>query len=223
MAGFHGRFRDILWTSLMIAALATVSGCASSAVESPHAMPAPQAASVTVFVLSNGFHSQLVLPSVALSGPLTAFREEFPTARWLAFGWGERSFFMAPHPGIGTALRAMFPAASALLVTGLTHAPTPGAGEQALPLRVSRVGLQGISAYLWSYVKASTQGVPLRLADGPQPDSTFYASTGTYDLFHTCNTWTAAALHAGGLPIRSGGVITAGQLTRRVAQLDPQT
>lgn len=219
-------FRDrpvaIACGALIAGALAVLGACAHRGPEAPLVVSPPAAASVTLYVLSNGFHSQLVLPSADLRGPLAAFQADFPSARWLAFGWGERRFFMAPHPGIGTALRAVFPAASALLVTGLAQAPTPGAGERVLPLRVSQTGLRRISDYLWSCVKVSAQGVPRRLASGPQPDSAFYASTGTYDLFHTCNTWTAAALRAGGIPVR-GGVITAGQLERRIARLQPAT
>jgi hypothetical protein len=40
----------------------------------------------------------------------------------------------------------------------------------------------------------------------------FYAATGTYDLSHTCNTWTAEALRAAGAPVSAAGVVFAGQL-----------
>ena len=38
------------------------------------------------------------------------------------------------------------------------------------------------------------------------------AATGSYDLSHTCNTWTAEALHAAGVPMTAAGVVFAGQL-----------
>jgi hypothetical protein len=55
-------------------------------------------------------------------------------------------------------------------------------------------------------------GMPRRLGPGPDPQSVFYAATGTYDLSHTCNTWTAEALRAAGAPVSAAGVVFAGQL-----------
>jgi hypothetical protein len=66
----------------------------------------------------------------------------------------------------------------------------------------------------------------MRIADGPYPGSLFYASSGTYSGFYTCNTWTADALRVGGLPVSSDGVLFAGQVmdrARRAASLVPPT
>ncbi|MGH6676638.1 MAG: DUF2459 domain-containing protein, partial [Xanthobacteraceae bacterium] len=57
------------------------------------------------------------------------------------------------------------------------------------------------------------------LGHGPYPSSAFYAAAGTYDGTHTCNTWTAEALHTAGLPVTSAGVVFAGQLMRQIRAL----
>jgi hypothetical protein len=56
----------------------------------------------------------------------------------------------------------------------------------------------------------------------------FYAARDTYDALHTCNTWTAETLRAGGLPVPSAGVLFVGQVlgparavARRQALLRP--
>ena len=54
---------------------------------------------------------------------------------------------------------------------------------------------------------------------GPFPQSFFYASTKTYDLTHTCNTWTAAALRVAGLPVSEAGIVFAGQVLDQVRPL----
>ena len=56
------------------------------------------------------------------------------------------------------------------------------------------------------------EGPPRRIGAGPYPQSVFYASTGTYNLAHTCNTWTAEALRVAGLPVNAAGVVFAGQV-----------
>jgi hypothetical protein len=59
----------------------------------------------------------------------------------------------------------------------------------------------------------------VRIAPGPYPESAFYASSGTYSLDYTCNTWTATALKAAGLPIQASGVVL---LIRSPAGCGPQ-
>jgi hypothetical protein len=49
-------------------------------------------------------------------------------------------------------------------------------------------------------------------APGPYEDSLYFAATERYSAIHTCNTWAAEALRAGGLPLRAKLVVFAGQL-----------
>lgn len=202
--------RAIVFSFVVLA----LSACASTTVK-PYAGAAPK--TEIIYVIATGWHTEVALPADRITGGLRIFKQDFGGARWLAFGWGERSFFMAAHPGIGEALRAVFPATSVLLVTGLAQPPQPSA--DVVPLRVSAGGLAQLSRYIWSYVSIPPNGgAPQPLAPGPVPGSAFYASAGTYDLFHTCNTWTAEALHVAGVDISAGGVVFASQLMDRVRQ-----
>jgi len=54
---------------------------------------------------------------------------------------------------------------------------------------------------------------------GPFSQSVFCASAGTYNLSHTCNTWTAEALRVAGLPISAAGVGFAGQVLDQLRPL----
>jgi uncharacterized protein (TIGR02117 family) len=203
----------------LIGLLALLASCTNLSVKAPVTAASP--AATTIYVIARGWHTELALPAADAVGKLAAFRGDFPGAHWLSFGWGERAFFMARHPSVGEALRSLFPAPSVLLVSGLVH--TPRAGEESVPLRVSQSGLVALSHFLWKYVATSARGAPKRLRRGPRAASAFYASDGTYDLFHTCNTWTAAALRAAGLPVTVGGVILAGQVMKQVRALQTVT
>jgi uncharacterized protein (TIGR02117 family) len=167
-------------------------------------------------VVDAGWHTGLVLSSHDLDTRLLGLRRWFPDANYLVIGWGERSFYMAANPGAGAALRALFPAPSVLFVQGHAEPPTY---LEVRWLCLSPVQAQRLDAYLAHYLRTQANGEPIDLGPGLSPDSHFFASTGTYDAFHTCNTWTAAALEYAGLPVSAQGVVLAGQVISEIRSL----
>ena len=145
-----------------------------------------------LYVISGGWHTELGLPAGAIGGPLAALKPEFPSTRYLVFGWGARDYYMARNPGMGDILRALAPGPGVMLVIPLKMAPEAffGASNTFL-VYVSRDGIERLSELLWNYLAADEDRSPRRIGTGPYPESVFYASTGTYNLSHTCNTWAA--------------------------------
>jgi uncharacterized protein (TIGR02117 family) len=181
--------------------------------------PAPAAAeAAVVYVIGRGWHSDIAIPAEAISGPLAGLEQGFPGVRFLTFGFGERTFLVARRITLPILIAALLPSRSALLVTALKATPEAAFGaSNVVALRVSRPGLDRIVARLWRELEISAGGAPRVLASGPYPGSVFYAARDTYDALHTCNTWTAETLRAGGLPVPSAGVLFA----RRQALLRP--
>jgi uncharacterized protein (TIGR02117 family) len=175
----------------------------------------------TLFVMASNWHTQVGLPAGAITAPLSTLKHRFPKARLLMFGWGARDFYMARHATFKAAMRALFPTSSVMLVMGINNASQRRffKGAHRVPVRVSRAGMHRLSRYLWRYLDKVRPGIPRRIAAGPYPTSAFYASAATYDAFHTCNAWTAEALHVAGLPVRAGGVLFAGQVIDQVRPL----
>jgi uncharacterized protein (TIGR02117 family) len=166
-----------------------------------------------IYVISGGWHTELALPVEALGGPLAALKADFPSARYLVFGWGARDYYMAQNPGIGELLRAAASGPAVMLVIPLQVSPEAFFGaSNVFVLPVSREGIQRLSEFLWDYLVNEQKGTLDRVGTGPYPQSMFYASTGTYNLGHTCNTWTAEALRVAGLPVNATGVVFAGQV-----------
>lgn len=209
-------------------AAAVLAGCAGG-LPAPGAPRAAQArppataggAETSVAIVHEGWHTGLVLPAKALGSSRLGLRPWFPDARYLVFGWGDRSFYMAPHPGAATALSALFPSASVLYIRGLRNKPRtafPRVGELHW-VCVSSGELSRLAVYLNAYLRKRSTGSPIELGTGPLPDSRFFASTGTYDAFRTCNTWTTAALAFAGLPVSANGVVFAGQAMSEVGSL----
>ena len=107
-----------------------------------------------------------------------------------------------------------------MLVIPLKMAPEAFFGvSNAVVIRVSPGGIERLSQLLWHYLAADEEGAPRRIGAGLYPESVFYASTGTYNLSHTCNTWTAEALQVTGLPVSATGVVFAAQVLDQLPRL----
>ena len=174
-------------------------------------MPAPPGEAI--YVISGGWHTEVALPVATLDGAVKALSPEFPGARYLVFGWGARDYYMAQDFGIGDLLRAVVPGPAVMLVIPLEISPEAFFGASnvfALPAPPN--GVQHLSQFLSDYLASEENGTPRRIGTGPYPQSVFYSSTGTYNLGHTCNTWTAEALRAADLPVNPAGVVFSGQV-----------
>ena len=186
-------------------------GCATTPAESvpPYAGAAPKLQ--TLYVIDAGWHTEIAALVAALSQPLASLPEISPDARYVVFGWGQRDYYMARNPGLGDLLAATAPGPSVVLVIPLPESPAAyfSTGATVFAIPVSQAGLDRLSQFISASLEKDARQQPRRLGDGPYPDSAFYASGLTYSLTDTCNTWTAEALHVGGLPVSASGVVFA--------------
>lgn len=194
------------------AAIGVLGGCASSParIDRP---PSDRTSGLSVTVIERGWHTDIALPTLAISGSLAALGREFPGERFLVFGFGDRAYYMAPDPPFPGMLAALLPGPGVILVTALRVEPAEAFGaDNVVTLPLSPSQLAAIIAFVRSGLATGTDGSMQRLGDGPYPGSAFYASDGSYDAFENCNYWTISALRSGGLPVDPDGVIFAGQV-----------
>ena len=209
--------RALLGACLAGSTLQTLVGCQSTPLPTFQELPSD---GIAIYLIAAGWHTEIALPIHAIHGPLKALTSDFPGSQYLAFGWGERNYYMARAPTFDDAMRALLPGPAVLLVTPLYHPPRDSKpAAQVFEVALPTAGLEPLSNHLWTAIEKSGDGMPRRLAAGPDPGSVFYAATGTYSTAYTCNTWTADALRAGGIPVNSAGVVFAGQLTDQVRSL----
>lgn len=159
-----------------------------------------------------------MLSRAELGPTLTGLLQPARDAQYFMFGWGNRRFYMAPNPTFGMDIAALFPSQSVMLVEDCNSPPracySPEVQLHAVPVTAN--GLEHLDGYLVASLQTDAQGRLEPLAPGPDADSKFYPSGLSYDAFHTCNTWTAEALHDAGVPINYHGVIFADQLWRQL-------
>lgn len=183
---------------------------------------APPVCSVSVpaanvaYVVSRGWHVEVGLATDRLAGPLTVYRDIFPHARALMFGYGKRTFFTARADTLSDYLLGPFPGPAVIQVTGLAVLPVDAyPADDVMALRLPTDGARALSDYIWNDLDKDPAGAPRLVALGNFPGSLFYAARSGYSPAHTCNTWAVDALHAAGLPVSGDGVVFSGQAVSR--------
>jgi uncharacterized protein (TIGR02117 family) len=198
--------------------LLEVIGCTVTTSVKPYLGSSPRAEAI--YVVSGGWHTELGLLLEGLTDGLAALKPEFPSARYMVFGWGARDYYTAQNPGIGDILRAAVPGPAVTLVIPLLISPEAFFGaSNVFVLPAPQEGIQRLAQFLWDYLAVDSERLPRRIGTGPYPQSVFYASTGTYNLGHTCNTWTAEGLQVAGLPVNAAGVVFASQLLSQLPSI----
>jgi uncharacterized protein (TIGR02117 family) len=177
----------------------------------------------TIYVVGRGWHTDIGLPVDEIASmPLAILQQDFPGARVLVFGFGERNYLMAHDAGSAEMLTALFPSKSAILMTALRTSPEEAfTAEQVVTLHVTQQSVDRIAMRIWQTIEKQPDASVRPLAEGPYPGSVFYGATETYDAFHTCNTWTALVLQDAGLPVDPSGVLFADQVMHQARQILP--
>ena len=170
-----------------------------------------------IWVVSNGWHSGIVLARADVPESVIPEIADFPQARFFEFGWGDAEFYPAREAGAWLALRAAFPGPAVMQVAGLSDHPARiWPNVTILPFAVDADGLRRLLDFLrQSFDRAGAGRAEVR-ARGIYPFSLFYPATGRFHLFNNCNSWTAQALTAKGLGASLGGVNTAQDLVARI-------
>lgn len=158
-----------------------------------------------VYLISNGVHTDLILP-IAAQGldwrpllPRRDFAAPDPSAQWLAFGMGERRVYLETPRWrdirAGTVLAAL---AGGSRVVHVEWVADPAWNARAIRLRPEEY------RRLWSAIRSSfmvdAKGRPQRIDHpGYGADDAFYQGTGRASAFNTCNIWAADRLRLAGV------------------------
>lgn len=201
--------RGIAFTLLgLLAALGLYVAVAFALVFWPaNAGPVREPPAIEAWVLSNGVHTDLVLPirSAAVDWrqlfPLTDFRAVPADAEFVAIGWGDREFYLhTPTWADLTARRAvgaLLGGNRALLHVSYLQRAQLRQGAYRLPLSAAQY------ASLVDHVRAALpagRATPIAGAHYDAQDA-FYEAEGGYNLFETCNTWTGRGLRRAGVTV----------------------
>lgn len=162
---------------------------------------------MSIYIKSNGVHTDIVVPvrDQVIDWSRTV-RYDFTDAKdstlsWLAFGWGDKGFYLQTPQWsdlkFSVAFKAMFHLSSSAM--HLTFYKTMQTGEKCKEIRISREEYRKLVHFLRESFIYDARGNIIQIPstnDGYGADDVFFEAKGAYDLFHTCNTWANNALKA---------------------------
>lgn len=185
---------------------------------------------VPVYLLDNGFHTDMVTPRAALTvmpGPLSDALARLDPGEWILIGWGDAKFYVDQSPissRLPDGARAFFLPGnpSVLMLRPETLHP-----EQAFVpdgrrlLILSPAGFTAMRRRIEASLDVS-RGAPYVAATRPGDPVRFFASREPFSVLHLCNHWAGEVLNAAGLPIRPVQTLLSTEIGRTVdrAQLD---
>ena len=166
--------------------------------------------SIEVFVRSNGIHADLVVPMVAggidwrTRLPVAALHPIAGVTKDLAFGWGDRGFYLTTPTWsdlrVATAFRALTGLDRTVLRVEAVPIPVPDPAMREV--RLSPARYRALAAFITAAIRVGDDGGPI-VIPGAHYDAhdIFLDANGHYSIFETCNEWTRQALAGAGVRV----------------------
>lgn len=162
----------------------------------------------TIYIKSNGVHTDLVLP---IKTDVKDWSEKIKyeniqskdsTHHYLAFGWGDKGFYLdTPEWSdlkFSTAFKAAFNLGTSAMHT--TFYKNIHETECCVKIEISKEHYQKLVAFVEASFQYDASGNPIFIdASTYGKNDSFYEAHRTYNLFYTCNTWANQALKFSGL------------------------
>jgi len=163
---------------------------------------------ITVFILTNGVHTDLVVP---VRPPQMNWLEiimaesNFGTdsgLQYAAFGWGNREFYLKTPAWedlkFTTAIKAVIGFGPSAI--HLTFHPDLTEGEDCKRITLNGEQFYRLSKYIQKCFATDENGNYQKISTGTLygQGELFYEATGRFSLFFTCNTWANSGLKACG-------------------------
>lgn len=200
--------RGMIWKLPLLAVCVLLVAIVLTARPGDRTMYPAQEPGVAIYVLNNGFHSDIVLPAdrvMARGGLLAEAGKAGQDQNWLVYGWGDKGFYTAKGMSLSRmadGLRALFRPGnpSVIRVYGVMASPDRAFAEPiATRVIISEAGFSALAKSLEASFDADG-GKPV-MADIAKPDDMFFTSHEHFSVFRLCNNWTSDQLAAAGLPM----------------------
>lgn len=172
-----------------------------------HVSVAPEAQNghdVTIYLYSNGVHTDLVLPvrdreidwSREIKFADTPSKDS--AMQYIALGWGDKGFYMDTPTWAQLKVSTAVKAGLGLGGTAIhaTYYKQMMEGADCIKLMLSRDQYQRLVRYISDSFKLDKRGhyINIKTRANYGLDDAFYEARGRYTIFYTCNTWTNGAL-----------------------------
>lgn len=160
---------------------------------------------IEIYLLSNGVHTDIVVP---VKTPTTDWSEKVKfqntkandtTAKYLAFGWGDKGFYLNTPTWADLKFSTAFYAASGLSTSAMhcTFYKRMKEDEECRKIIITEKQYKALVDFIQnSFQMKNGQVIKIETDAVYGNNDAFYEANGSYNLFYTCNTWTNSALKA---------------------------
>jgi uncharacterized protein (TIGR02117 family) len=177
-----------LLVSLVLSFLSTSPG----RVDCPEPQP--------VYISSNGIHLDIILPLDSLGPDLAGALPVPAGVRYLAFGWGDKGFYLETPTWkelrLSVALKALFWKSGTAM--HVTHYRRTYDSWHELALCPEQV--DSLRQFIWQSFYKNEAGQVVNIAGAGYTDrDEFYEAVGNYSCLKTCNNWVNIGLKKAGV------------------------
>lgn len=161
---------------------------------------------MSIYIKTNGVHTDIVVPT---KNELIDWSEYFEhkftkntdsTYQYLGLGWGDKGFYLETPQWSDLKISTAFNAAFGLGSTAIhaTYYRNIEINEDCKRIDISKNQYQKLIAYVFESLDQDSVGKILNIKTTANYGSNdaFFEATGSYSVFHTCNTWANNALKA---------------------------
>jgi len=153
-----------------------------------------------IYISTNGVHLDIILPVNEINDALLNQLEISANTRFVAFGWGDKQFYINTPEWkdltFPVAFKALFlKSETAMHVTRYKQVYPSWNRIVICPQQV-----ETLNRYiLKSFAHKENDNISKIPITGYGNNDTFYNATGSFSLFHTCNVWVNNALKEAGI------------------------
>jgi uncharacterized protein (TIGR02117 family) len=154
---------------------------------------------VSIYILTNGVHTDLVVPiknkqidwSKEIKFQNTVKKDSL--FQYVALGWGDKGFYLDTPTWADLTFSTAFKAAFALSSSAIhsTFYKSMQEGKDCVKINISNEQYSQLINYIKTSFLVDKNGHLINIISKANYglNDTFYEATGSYSLFHTCNTW----------------------------------
>ena len=167
-----------------------------------------------VYVVNHGWHTGFVVHASEIQKEIPELKQRFGNAPYIEFGWGDKEFYQANEITPDITLKAIFlPTESVLHAVAVSsEADKYFKHSEVHKFCLEDLELKSLVDFISNSFYRDESGSILKLNHGIYGDSQFYKAKGNFNIFNTCNKWTAKGLESTGMKISTTFKLTAGSI-----------
>lgn len=199
-------FKTVLWIIILVISY-IVLGLVLPLIGMP-AKKTSESKTLTIYILTNGMHTDLVVPTEtefidwSEKVPFQDIKSKSVDYKWIAFGWGDKGFYLNTPTWadlkFSTAMEAAFWLSESAM--HCTYHIDLQENKDCVKIKITENQYKKLVAYIDSKFDKTPDGRYIFIpTDAVYGDSdAFYEAQGTYSFLYTCNTWANYGLKAAG-------------------------